>query len=83
LGYGKANKAQEYCLEAKCLLYGHGIEPNTEDALIWFDKSSKLGEPKALQALGDMNEKGIGMRVNIQKAIEYYEKAAELDDGLS
>jgi len=26
-------KAQEYCLEALCLLHGHGIEPSTEDAI--------------------------------------------------
>jgi TPR repeat protein len=27
-----------------------------------------------------MNENGIGMRINLEKAIEYYEKAAELDE---
>ena len=31
-------------------------------------------------ALGNIFEKGIGVRINIDKAIEYYERAANMND---
>ena len=74
------NKAQEFCLEAHCLLYGHGIEPNTEDAILWYERSANLGEPKALYALGSIYEQGIGVRIDMNKAVQYYEQAADLDN---
>ena len=67
------SKAQEYCLEAHCLLNGHGIEPSTEDAILWYERSAGLGEPRAIFALGEINERGIGVRINLEKAIGYYE----------
>jgi TPR repeat protein len=41
----KFTKGQEFCLEAHCLMNGHGIEPNTEDALLWYERSANLNEP--------------------------------------
>ena len=54
------------------MLYGHGIEPNIENAVYWFNKSASLGEPRALLALGEMSEKGIGSRINHSLATEFY-----------
>jgi len=34
------------------MLNGHGIEPNTDDAIHWFNKAANLGEPRALFCLG-------------------------------
>jgi uncharacterized protein len=76
----KFNKGQEYCLEAHCLLEGHGIEPSTEDAILWFEKSANLGEPRAIYSLGKIYEEGIGVRIDISKAVQHYERAAELGD---
>jgi len=79
-GLPKFDKGQEYCLEAHCLLEGHGIEPSTEDAILWFEKSANLGEPRAVYALGKIHEEGVGVRVDMAKALQYYERAAELGD---
>ncbi len=76
----KFSKAEEYCLEAHCLLYGHGIEPNTEDAILWYERSANLGEPRAIYSLGLIYEKGIEVKINIAKAIEYYQRASEHGD---
>jgi TPR repeat protein len=54
------------------LLYGHGIEPNTEDAILWFERSANLGESRALYALGNLYEKGVGVKIDMAKAIQYY-----------
>jgi len=43
-----------------CLLNGHGIEPNFEDAVYWLNKSINLGEAKAIFTLASMHEQGIG-----------------------
>jgi len=47
------------------LLNGHGIGQQLDDALHWYKLSIDKGEPKAMLALAQMNEKGIGMRVNL------------------
>eukprot|EP00347_Sterkiella_histriomuscorum_P001396 403372196 len=74
------NKGQEYCLEAHCLLYGHGIEPNTEIAIVWYERSANLGEPRAIFSLGKLYEEGIGVKIDLPKAISYYLRAAELGE---
>ena len=77
------DKAQEYCLEAHCLLNGHGIGQQIDDALHWYRKSIDKGEPKAMLALGVMNEKGVGMRTDAKQAQEYYQRAADKGEPLS
>lgn len=74
------SKGQQCCLEAYCLLHGHGIEPNLEDATRWFNKAASLGEPRAYFALGEMQEYGMGCRINKLEATELYKKAANLGD---
>lgn len=44
-------QAQEFCLEAHCLLNGHGIGQHTDDALDWYRQSIDKGEPKGLLAM--------------------------------
>ena len=70
-------QGQQSCIEAYCLLYGHGIEPNVDDAIRWFTKSAKEGEPKAMFVLGEMKELGIGSRIDTKEAAEFYKKAAQ------
>ena len=72
------SQAQKSCIEAYCHLYGHGIEPNINDAIGWFKKSASQGEPRSLFTLGEMYELGIGYRIDLKEAVEYYRKAAEL-----
>ncbi|CDW82127.1 sel1 domain protein repeat-containing protein [Stylonychia lemnae] len=74
------NKGQEYCLEAHCLLYGHGIEPNTEVAMVWYERSANLGEPRAIDSLGKLYEDGVGTRIDLNKAVQHFQRAAELGD---
>ena len=76
----KQNKGQEYCLEAHCLLYGHGIEPSVEDALYWYEKSAYQNEPRAMVSLGNLYYEGTSVRKNQSKGLEYYLKAIDLDE---
>ena len=66
------NKGEEYWLEAQCLLHGHGIEPNKEYAITWFERSASQGEPRAYYSLGSLYEEGLGVRVDISKALNYF-----------
>ena len=74
------DKGHEYWVEAQCLLNGHGIEPNKEYAITWFERSAELGETKALYALGCIYEEGNGVRIDKNKALEYFKKASELGE---
>lgn len=65
------------------MLHGHGIEPNIEDATRWFNKAAGLGEARAYFALGEMQEFGIGCRINKLEATELYKKGAKLGDSNS
>jgi TPR repeat protein len=62
------------------LLYGHGIEPNIEDATYWLNKATNIGEARALFTLAEMYEKGVGLKKNSIKARELFQKSAELND---
>lgn len=66
------DQAQEFCLEAHCLLNGHGIGQQLDDALHWYKLSIDKGEKKAMLALAQMSERGHGMRVDLNSATEYY-----------
>ena len=58
------------------MLNGHGIEPNIDEAIHWFNKAANLGEPKAIYHLGKMYEQGLGSKINNQRAMEMYKKAS-------
>lgn len=51
-----------------------------EDATRWFNKAASLGEGRAFFALGEMQEQGMGTRVNKLEATELYKKAAKQGD---
>lgn len=68
----RQNKGHEFWLEAQCLLHGHGIEPNRDDAITWFERSANQGEPKAHYALGCIYDGGQGVRIDKKKAMEYF-----------
>jgi TPR repeat protein len=74
------NKGYEYWLEAECLLHGHGIEPNKDFAITWFERSANQGEPKALNALGCIYEQGNGVKVDTGKGVEYFRQGAALGE---
>ena len=74
------NKGYEYWLEAECLLNGHGIEPNKDFAITWFERSANQGEPKALNALGCIYEEGNGVKVDKPKAVDYFRQGAALGE---
>lgn len=76
----RKDKGQLFWLEAQCLLQGHGIEPNNEFAMTWFERSAKQGQPKAMYSLGCMYEEGVGVRVNKTKALEYFQRASNLGE---
>lgn len=77
------NTAQTWCLEGHCLLNGHGCGQHLDDARYWYEKSVEKGEPKAMLALGQMNDAGMGMPVNMKQAQEYYQRAADKDEPIS
>jgi len=72
--------AQCDCLNGLSRLTGHGVEPNYEDAIYFFNKAGNAGEARAIYELGNMQAKGIGSRINHSKAKEYYTKAAKLNE---
>lgn len=76
----RRNKGYEFWLEAECLLQGHGIEPNKDFAITWFERSANHGEPKALNALGCIYEDGTGAKVDKAKAVEYFKQGAALGE---
>ena len=54
-----------------------------EDAARWFHKAAGMGEARAFYALGEMQEFGIGCRINKLEATELYKKGAKLGDANS
>jgi TPR repeat protein len=77
---GEIPKGQQYCIEALCLLHGHGIEPDIEEAVRLLNKSAQLGESRAFFVLGEIQEHGIGCRVDKREALQFYQKAAQLGE---
>lgn len=50
------SKAQEFCLEAHCLLNEHGISQQIEDTVYFYKQAAEMGEPKAMLALAQLYE---------------------------
>ena len=49
----------------------------------WYKLSVDKGEPKAMLALGQMYEKGVGMAVDLKQAQEYYKRSADHGEPIS
>lgn len=58
-------------------MHGHGIEANYSHAIQWFERSAELGEPRAFYSLGCIYEKGEGVRIDVNKAIEFFRRGGE------
>ena len=43
----------------------------------WFQKAAGRGQPRALFLLGECYEEGHGVQEDLEKALEYYQKAAD------
>lgn len=63
----------------KCYLYGNGVLANYEMALRMFKECvSKTDYADAYLCMGEMYEKGLGVGVDYNQAVAYYQKAAGL-----
>uniref|UniRef100_A0A6B2LKZ0 Uncharacterized protein n=1 Tax=Arcella intermedia TaxID=1963864 RepID=A0A6B2LKZ0_9EUKA len=49
--------------------------PNIPRALLWYEKAVAQNQPDAMNALAEMYESGWGVDVDMQKAIELYQRA--------
>lgn len=64
-----------------CLANDKGFSPGQyQNALGWYESAAKQGSSAALNNIGDMYERGLGVPVNYQKAGEYYLKSAQMNN---
>jgi TPR repeat protein len=56
---------------------GDGVQKNPIKAVEWFTRAAKMGDAKAIAALGWCYDIGIGVEMNGEKAVELYMRAAE------
>lgn len=58
---------------------GHGVKADPEKAAIWYEQSAKQGNALAMHNLAVLNAQGvIGTEPNMVRAVELFEKAADL-----
>ena len=65
-----------YPVLADLYLRGVGVEKDTAQAAILFEKSALSGNPESQNNMGWLYANGIGVKRNIQKSYEWYSKAA-------
>ncbi|CAM9600810.1 unnamed protein product, partial [Choristocarpus tenellus] len=58
-------------------LEGRGLVRNTTEAVKWFVRSSRQGDPQGCRNMGMCYEGGVGVPKDIHKAMEFYRLAAE------
>ena len=58
------------------MFFGFGKIESIQNAIILYEKSAELGNPKAMMALGRIYESGSGTKVDMIKANLYYDAAA-------
>jgi uncharacterized protein len=59
---------------------GHGVVPNTETAVTWYEKSAAQGDAPSQVVLGEIYLKGQDLiRENVERARYWYERAAALN----
>ncbi|KAH9486430.1 Chitin synthase regulator SKT5 [Psilocybe cubensis] len=70
-----------FALTAWYLVGSPGVLPQSDtEAFLWAQKAADAGLAKAMYAVGYFLEVGIGTTANMQEAISYYKRAAELGD---
>ena len=58
---------------------GHGVKADPEKAAIWYEQAAKQGNALAMHNLAVLNAQGvIGTEPNMTRAVELFEKAADL-----
>ena len=77
------NVPDEFEASRWCINYGVGAKRNRKLALEWFNQAAEENHPNAYYMLGKIYEKGITETIskipaNYQKALQFYQKAAEL-----
>jgi len=76
--------AKQGLAQAQCslgMIYAVGnsfVKPNPQESIKWFELSAAQNEVEAIYSLGVSYQNGIGVKVNEQKFLEYYKKAADL-----
>jgi hypothetical protein len=57
-----------------------GLTKDDAEAMKWFQKAAKQGNPTAMNAIGHLYEDGKGAPQNLPEAISWYQRAAEKGD---
>ena len=58
-------------------LNGQGTEKKPERSKDYFEKGAALGDAESICMIGYLFEKGLGVKKDIEKAIEHYSKAGK------
>jgi len=70
-----------FALTAWYLVGSPGVLPQSDtEAFLWGKKAADAGLVKAMYAVGYFSEVGIGTEPNLQEALSYYKRAAEMGD---
>merc|ERR1711865_17171 len=56
--------------------FGNGVVLSLDKAIDYYKKGTELGDPRCMDALGYMYDKGEGVAVNKKLAFEYFQMAA-------
>ena len=51
---------------------GQGVEPNEEEAVLWFNKAATAGNTNAQYKLGTLYENGTGVAKDSSQAVYWY-----------
>ena len=75
-----AGDAEAQYLMGVFALEGIGLQANAREALGWFQLAADQYVVAAFERLGFMHAEGLGVPVNLERAREYWLRAAEADD---
>jgi uncharacterized caspase-like protein len=60
---------------------GYGGAPDYQSAALWFQRAADLGSARAKQNLGHLYERGLGVPIDVEKALNLYREAAGVMTG--
>ncbi len=63
-----------------CLIYGHGVKKDPEQAVSWFRKSAEMGNADASSSLAVCYGEGVGVEKDLKKAAYWEQKAKEQEE---
>ena len=79
----QGDREAQFLLGHEAFNIGEHISGEYEDALYWLKQSAGQHYLPALNLLGDMFYKGLGVKQNTEQAKKYYREAADRGDGIS